>query len=594
MQKLLASLKQPRLIGFLLIAAFGVFLQLGNLMTFTDNKLLDAQFRYLRDHHPRPIADDVVLVGFDATTEKAFQLPFSLWHPLAADMLKAMSAAKVRVLGLDWVFPDRSYNKFIDGIDNQLAAGIVEARRNIKVAYAITYNEDGSVRHMFDRLFRLSGLIDNSGYVIVNEDKDKVLRRFNEQLADEVEIVTLVGRMARHLGVTPGSGIIDYALGDKVDYIPLHQVVEWYRAGNIDMLQQQFQDRIVIVGPVYKYEDRHLMPVNLAAWETKREDLSNPGVLVHVQALRSILNDRLIQTADKSWILALTLLAALLWLTCKRLISGVTYFILFVAAILLFSTYQLYAGLFLPSTGILLTAGLGFVGRTSFEAVLKARERALLRNTFGRYVSPQIMDEILERRLEATIGGVRRGVCILFSDIRGFTRRSEQMSAEDMIQLLNRYFNRMTSAIHDFNGTLDKFMGDGIMAFFGAPNSLENPARNAFDTAREMLQYLEELNTELVAEGIEPIRIGIGLHYGEAVVGNVGSHDRLEYTAIGDPVNVASRLEGLTKTCGYALMVTEHVYNKLDAGEELEHLGKKEIKGHTPIDVYGWKQSKVV
>ena len=147
----------------------------------------------------------------------------------------------------------------------------------------------------------------------------------------------------------------------------------------------------------------------------------------------------------------------------------------------------------------------------------------------------------------------------------------------------------MTATIHLHGGTIDKFMGDGLMAFFGAPNSRDNPAQDAFDAAREMLKRLEELNKQLSAQGIEPIRIGVGLDAGEVIVGHVGSTSRNEYTVIGDTVNVASRLEGLTKVVGYPIVCTSDVAGALNGAEELDALGEQAIAGHVPVEVFSWR-----
>jgi class 3 adenylate cyclase len=132
-------------------------------------------------------------------------------------------------------------------------------------------------------------------------------------------------------------------------------------------------------------------------------------------------------------------------------------------------------------------------------------------------------------------------------------------------------------------------MGDGIMAFFNAPKQSENPCAQAFASARDMLARLAALNRELAAEGIEPIMIGVGLHVGDAVVGHVGSRARHEYTAIGDVVNVASRLEGLTKEVGYPLVCTRDVVDALADKTGFVLLGPKPVKGHTPVEVFGWQ-----
>ena len=190
--------------------------------------------------------------------------------------------------------------------------------------------------------------------------------------------------------------------------------------------------------------------------------------------------------------------------------------------------------------------------------------------------------------LDGSTAPLRCRVCVLFADIRDFTTRSEGARAEAIADLLNRYFATVVAEIHAQNGTVDKFMGDGIMAFFGAPAEQAHPSQAALTAARGMLNGVARLNRELEQEGVEPIRIGIGLHAGEAVIGHIGSAERQEYTAIGDTVNIASRVEGLCKTTGCAIVCTQAVFEAA-APEGAESLGEYPIKGHTPIEVYGWR-----
>ena len=195
----------------------------------------------------------------------------------------------------------------------------------------------------------------------------------------------------------------------------------------------------------------------------------------------------------------------------------------------------------------------------------------------------------MQNSAQPGLGGQRYRICVLFADIRGFTERSESMTPEAALTLLNDYFNRVTACIHDAGGTVDKFLGDGIMAFFGVPQTLENPCEPAFQAARDMLARLESLNRELEARGEPPIAIGVGLHAGEAVVGHVGSDTRHDYTAIGDTVNVASRLEGLTKDVNFPLVCSVTVIGALAGGAQFVALGERAIKGHRPVEVYGWR-----
>ncbi len=224
-----------------------------------------------------------------------------------------------------------------------------------------------------------------------------------------------------------------------------------------------------------------------------------------------------------------------------------------------------------------------------WEMLIHIREKRFIRNAFSSYVSPQILKEIIAGNLSQELGGTRKNVCVLFSDIRNFTAYCENRPPEEVISLLNEYFSEMTSAIHKHGGTVDKFIGDGIMAFFGAPQPLACAERNALEAAQDMLVGLQRLNERLASRGIAAIRIGIGLNSGAVVIGHVGSATRHEYTAIGDVVNTASRIEGLTKELGYPVLCSRTVAESVNFSGGLADLGRHAIKGHTDIHVYGWK-----
>jgi adenylate cyclase len=185
-----------------------------------------------------------------------------------------------------------------------------------------------------------------------------------------------------------------------------------------------------------------------------------------------------------------------------------------------------------------------------------AREE-VARANYSRFMPEYVVKQLLDNPNSFKLGGVNQTVTILFADIRGFTSisESEKDKPEKIVGLLNRYFSAMSEIIFAHGGTLDKYIGDGLMALFGAPTATPQDAKNALKTAVTMQKRVQTLNKELIAEGFEPVNIGIGLHTGVATVGYIGSDQRSEYTAIGDTVNLASRLESGSK--GGQILVSE-------------------------------------
>lgn len=585
--------------GWLLVALLGAGIVESHLLGLSDMRVLDAQFQWLRDHRPREVDRDVVLVGMDDATTTAFSEPMSLWHRHLGDFLKAMAVLEPAVVGFDLVLPERSYDPVLPGADRSLLEGMLATRGKVPLVFGLTVDPDGNTRRIYPPFLSVAGR-DATGYVFISNDPsvsaDQVARYFDERLgADDSWRPTLAGQMARRIKREPTAGYIDFSRGAPIDYVPFHEVVQAWREGRIEALRARFAGHPVLVGGVYRFDDRHFLPVNLAAWEDEAHGNANnnytPGVFLHLQALRSFMTGGTVQRMARWQTLALVLMIALLWQV--RPGNGRSFVVAaaLVATLVAGSTVALYSGLFIPvaSFGACVVLALG--GRIAFEGLLQARERQALKQAFGGYVSPAIMDEILAGRLGSGLGGARHNLCVLFADIRNFTTRSETLPPEGVISLLNRYFEEVTSVIHQHGGTIDKFLGDGVMAFFGAPQDLGNPCVPAFAAARELLERVATLNQALAAEGLSPIEIGIGLHAGEAVVGHIGSTARHEYTAIGDTVNVASRLEGTTKEVGFPLVVSRAVADAIggDGAQGLRALGARPIKGHQPVEVFGWR-----
>lgn len=195
------------------------------------------------------------------------------------------------------------------------------------------------------------------------------------------------------------------------------------------------------------------------------------------------------------------------------------------------------------------------------ELVTTMQERDFIRGTFGRYVSQQVVDQILSGRVE--LGGTLQTATVLFADIRGFTAMSERMQPNEVVDLLNDYLENMVQAITAHEGIPDKFIGDGILAVWGVPMACERHEEKAVRAALEMLRQVDELNARRGATGAEPLRIGIGIHAGELIAGNIGSKKKMEFTVIGDTVNTCSRIESANKELKSALAISQAVWQAL-------------------------------
>ncbi|WP_022932752.1 adenylate/guanylate cyclase domain-containing protein [Treponema bryantii] len=219
-----------------------------------------------------------------------------------------------------------------------------------------------------------------------------------------------------------------------------------------------------------------------------------------------------------------------------------------------------------------------------------------IRKAFSRFVPEQIIDELVDgAETEAKVGiGEKRDVAIMFCDIRSFTNISECNKPETVVAFLNKYFTAMCTIIKKYGGTVDKFMGDAIMALFGAPVSYEDNCRRAVAAAQEMRDAVEtiELDDLILPPGMK-FNVGIGIHYGDVIVGSIGSADKTDYSVIGDNVNLASRLEGLTKTYGTMILVSQAVKDDINSDEYVyRHLDNVKVKGKEhPVPIYAVDKS---
>ena len=232
--------------------------------------------------------------------------------------------------------------------------------------------------------------------------------------------------------------------------------------------------------------------------------------------------------------------------------------------------------------------------RDEFGAVAKAvnkmagelSERDRVKAAFARYVSQQVVDSILHSDAGIKLSGDRRRISVLFCDIRGFTSISENLPPEKVVLLLNEYFECMVEVVFRNKGTLDKFIGDGMMVIFGAPEDDPYQEEHALKAAIEMQDELRKLAEKWQADGVN-LRIGIGINSGPAIVGNIGSSKRMEYTAIGDTVNLASRLESATKELGVGILLSEYTHNAVRGSFRFKNMGPVHVRGRNePVLTY--------
>jgi adenylate cyclase len=222
----------------------------------------------------------------------------------------------------------------------------------------------------------------------------------------------------------------------------------------------------------------------------------------------------------------------------------------------------------------------------SFNQMARSlREKEMIKRAFTRYVAREVVEEILKNPEKMVLTGERREVTVLFCDVRGFTSISERLSPEEVVSLLNQFYTLMIDTTFKHDGTLDKFLGDAVMAVFGAPIAHPDHSARAIRTALAMQEGIRGLNGRRAQQGKEPIAVGIGVSAGEAVAGTVGTEDRMEYTVIGDSVNLAARLESSAKPG--QILISQRTYQNVEGMVTVQPLGAIKVKGkEEQVEVY--------
>jgi len=330
-------------------------------------------------------------------------------------------------------------------------------------------------------------------------------------------------------------------------YIPAHKVLK----GKVD--PALIRDKIVLVGTT--------APGLLDLRSTPVQN-TYPGVEVHANIISGILDDRINHkpawTIGYEFVLLVVIavsMALLLPLLSPLLAAAGT--VCLTGVVLAGTFFAWHSNLILPLASPLLLIVLIFMLHMTYGYFIESRGKRQLANLFGHYIPPELVDEMSESPEEYSLDGENREMTVLFSDVRGFTTISEGMDPKQLTQLMNALLTPMTRVIHKNRGTIDKYMGDAIMSFWGAPLADSEHARHALYAAMEMMDELKIMQAEFRQRGWPEVNIGIGLNTGNMNVGNMGSEFRMAYTVLGDAVNLGSRLEGLTKNYGVNIIVSE-------------------------------------
>ena len=543
--------------------------------------------------------EHVVIVAIDEQTRLEHQdEPLVFWAPHFARAIEVLRKAGAKVIGLDFLFSvsaeawlkkrhlsgeeSRTYD--LD-LRRQLAAG------RVVLAGTMVMDDHGNSKILLpiqDYYFSLPRQLDDIGLSNFYNDPDGVLRRFITALADTGGETwpTFAGLLAAQAvddnlskQAQPPTCIRFAGPPGTFPRISFRRLLR--PQALLDQGLKSIKDKIVIVALETKLQDIHLTPYARSFFFLRPQMMSGPEV--HANIVETLLTGRFPQAVPGLWRIAILLAVLSLgtWgffhLSPWHGLGAGGMLILFCLAL----AYTLFLqDIILPVGGIELGLGLSFLGALAVRLTGEERLRSRLRQVFSRYVADEVVEKLMAAGKLPDLGGEALNITVLFADIRNFTTISERLTPHEVVEMLNAYFSSICEPILEHGGTVDKFIGDAVMAVFGAPAPHPDHARRALSTALAMDGKVEDFQAWMAerfpGRGLPEFHIGIGLHTGAAVVGNIGSPKRLEYTSIGDAVNIASRLENLTKEMGWTIIASEQVIAA--AGPGVKTGGKREAR----------------
>lgn len=605
------------LIGLIIIITISA-LYLSGILKPLELMAYDWRFR-LRG--PATPLEEILIVKIDEKSVRDLNRKISEWpRSYYAGAIKNLKEAGAELIVMDIDLSKPSFNG--KGEDEALAGAIYDAN-NLVLARYITQGQ-----HVLPMAAFRSGEV-GEGFINNLVDSDGVLRNvplvslgMDEETGDLVPHLSLSLETARLYLYPNETHPLDLSAPDlfkmadiSIPY-PEGKMMINYAGPSGTFKSISFSDiyngrfdipavkgKIVLVGNTHPaYHDyfmtpfiaTNLSPVSFEAKEVVKEgSIEMSGVEIHANAIQTILKKGFIKIPDKRAMLSIIVLSGLVFalifiILDVKPVLALFYYILFSALIvyisyILFGRYQVMVEI-VPLEGILAAA---YVTGVAYRRVLAMRDKAQVTRTFGHYVSYQVVDRLLKEPELVRLGGEKKELTVLFSDIRGFTTISEKLEPEEVVRLLNEYLTAMTRVVFKYDGVLDKYMGDAIMAFYGAPIEMADHADKACLTALEMIEVLKGLQAKWKETGVPVIDIGIGLNSGPMIVGNMGSDVRFDYTVMGDSVNLGSRLEGINKQYGTRIIVSEFTRNIASSKFNFRELDLVRVKGkNDPVRIY--------
>lgn len=556
-------------------------------------KTYDLRFRDVRGAIPVEPSIGIIAID-DKSIAELGRYPWT--RSQYARLLDKLKTAQAKAVMFDAFFPERE-----DMVNDQAFAAAMKRSGNVVLAKAFEFDKYDQVVGVTQSIPELEKAATGVGHINLFPEEDGVNRRAPILIESEGKLNPSFGLMAAMIAL----GEKDYSqddfgivLGDR--HIPLGERSSMWvnymgppgnypRYSFVDVVNgrippEQLKGKVLFVGATaLGIYDLRVTPFHKNA----------PGVEIHATVADNIISNRFIQQGgmtslvDMAFIVLMGALAYFLT-TRLKLYGAIPATTLLLAGYIWYANYMFGSGYWINIIYPTLSAILALLVGGSFRYLVLEKSAREMRSMFSSYLSPKLVARLEKDPEAAKIGGDNKDVTVLFTDIKGFTTFSESHPPQKVVSRLNEYLGAMVQIIEQHDGTIDKFIGDAIMAYWGAPLSQPDHAKLAMGCVVAMAVRMDELRAKWESEGEEPFGIRCGLHSGDVVAGNVGlAGKKMEYTVIGDTVNLASRLEGTAKYYGITYLVGEATYSSATEVCRYRELDKIRVVGkHLPVTIY--------
>ncbi len=561
------SIKRNRTFIFATIVLIVIFLLsilfLLHVFEQWQNTLSDTLFT-----EKKPLEDIVIVAIDDKSLQEIGRWPWPREKFL--ELFKKLDEAKV--IGFDVAFFEPYNNKVDQDIGN-----LMRSYDNVIIPIEFTsfddINGEITVKERLDPIKELNNI--DTGFVNIFTDDDGVTRSMPLVINNEKSFALKISEKA--VGeITYPDKII------RINFIGKPGKFTYISASDAINKKYDFKDKIVLVGATaVDLHDNSFVPTS--------QGIAMPGVEIHASIIQTLITKDFLNEEPKFLVILsmiiLSIIIALSLYKLRLLFAGIISIGLVIGyitiAIILFSS-----GIILNLVYPVITIFFTFISIVSYSYVFSEKEKKKTLQAFQQYVSPEIIKEITQHPEKLKLGGEKKEITIMFSDIRGFTSFSEKLSPEELVHFLNEYLTEMSDIILENKGVIDKYIGDAIMAFWGAPLENKQHSIDACRSALAMSEKLKHLQEIFAKRNLPHLDIGIGINTGDAVVGNMGSSKRFDYTAMGDAINLGSRLESITKQYGVRIVISGSTYEQVKdifVCRELDLVRVKGKKNAVPI-----------